>query len=225
MYETLLQLPLFQGLCTDDFTNIIEKVKFHFRNYSDNETIMSQGEVCNQLAFLLEGNLLSKRTDDEHGFRLIETITAPTIIEPYSLFGMYPYYESTYQVQGEAKLLVIDKSYILSELSNYEIFRLNYLNLLSNRAQVNHRKLWNTHIGSLDEKLANFFLIRCLKPEGTKTLQIGMEELAGLINETRINVSRKLNELKEKGIIQLKRKEILIPELAYFLRELQPQSF
>lgn len=222
MYETLLQLPLFQGLCTDDFTCIIEKVKFHFRSYSGNEVIMNQGDACNQLAFLLEGNLLSKRTDDKHGFKLIETITAPAIIEPYSLFGMYPYYESTYQAQEEVKLLVIDKSYILSELSNYEIFRLNYLNLLSNRAQVNQRKLWNTHIGSLEEKLANFFLSRCLKPEGTKTLQIGMEELAGLINETRINVSRKLNELREKNIILLRRKEIHIPEMADFLRELQP---
>ena len=221
MYEALLQLPLFQGLCTDDFTCIIEKVKFHFRSYSGNEIIMNQGEVCNQLAFLLEGNLLSKRTDDKHGFRLIETISAPAIIEPYSLFGMYPYYESTYQAQEEIKLLVIDKSYILSELSNYEIFRLNYLNLLSNRAQVNHRRLWNTHIGSLDEKLANFFSLRCIKPEGVKILQIGMEELAELINETRINVSRKLNDLKEKGIIQLKRKEIFIPELTDFLKELQ----
>ena len=222
MYEALLQLPLFQGLCTDDFTCIIEKVKFHFRSYSGNEVIMNQGDACNQLAFLLEGNLLSKRTDDKHEFKLIETITAPAIIEPYSLFGMYPYYESTYQAQEEVKLLVIDKSYILSELSNYEIFRLNYLNLLSNRAQVNQRKLWNTHIGSLEEKLANFFLSRCLKPEGTKTLQIGMEELAGLINETRINVSRKLNELREKNIILLRRKEIHIPEMADFLRELQP---
>lgn len=222
MYEALLQLPLFQGLCTDDFTCIIEKVKFHFRSYPGNEVIMNQGDACNQLAFLLEGNLLSKRTDDKHGFKLIETITAPAIIEPYSLFGMYPYYESTYQAQEEVKLLVIDKSYILSELSNYEIFRLNYLNLLSNRAQVNQRKLWNTHIGSLEEKLANFFLARCLKPEGTKTLQIGMEELAGLINETRINVSRKLNELREKNIILLRRKEIHIPEMADFLRELQP---
>ena len=222
MYEALLQLPLFQGLCTDDFTCIIEKVKFHFRSYSGNEVIMNQGDACNQLAFLLEGNLLSKRTDDKHGFKLIETITAPAIIEPYSLFGMYTYYESTYQAQEEVKLLVIDKSYILSELSNYEIFRLNYLNLLSNRAQVNQRKLWNTHIGSLEEKLANFFLSRCLKPEGTKTLRIGMEELAGLINETRINVSRKLNELREKSIILLRRKEIHIPEMADFLRELQP---
>ena len=91
MYETLLQLPLFQGLCTDDFACIIEKVKFHFRTYTGNEIIMNQGEICNQLAFLLEGNLLSKRTDDEHGFRLTETITAPAIIEPYSLFGMYPF--------------------------------------------------------------------------------------------------------------------------------------
>lgn len=221
MYETLLQLPLFQGLCTDDFTCIIEKVKFHFRNYSGNEIIMNQGEVCNQLVFLLEGSLLSKKTDDQHGFQLVETITAPSIIEPYSLFGMYPYYESTYQIQGEAKLLVIDKSYILNELSNYEIFRLNYFNLLSNRAQVNHRKLWDTHIGSLDEKLANFFTLRCTRPEGTKTLLIGMEELARLINETRINVSRKLNELREKGIIQLKRKEIFIPEMKDFLKELQ----
>ena len=221
MYETLLQLPLFQGLCTDDFTSIIEKVKFHFRNYSDNEIIMNQGEDCKQLSFLLEGTLSSQRIDEEHGFRLIETITAPAIIEPYSLFGMYPHYESTYQVQEQAKLLVIDKSYILSELSNYEIFRLNYFNLLSNRAQVSHRKLWNTHIGSLNEKLANFFLLRCIKPEGTKKLQIGMEELAELINETRINVSRKLNELREKGIILLKRKEIYIPEMTDFLKELQ----
>ena len=54
-----------------------------------------------------------------------------------------------------------------------------------------------------------------------KILQIGMEELAELINETRINVSRKLNELKEKGIIQLKRKEIFIPDMTDFLKELQ----
>jgi hypothetical protein len=30
MYDTLLQLPLFQGLCKNDFTNIIGKVKLHF---------------------------------------------------------------------------------------------------------------------------------------------------------------------------------------------------
>ena len=42
-------------------------------------------------------------------------------------------------------------------------------------------------------------------------LSITMEELSRLINETRINVSRLLNELQSKELIQLKRKEIVIP--------------
>ena len=33
MFDTLLQLPLFQGLCHEDFTNILEKVKLHFTKH------------------------------------------------------------------------------------------------------------------------------------------------------------------------------------------------
>lgn len=32
MYDKLLQLPLFQGICKNDFTTILEKVKLHFHN-------------------------------------------------------------------------------------------------------------------------------------------------------------------------------------------------
>ena len=32
MFDTLLQLPLFQGLCHEDFTSILDKVKLHFIN-------------------------------------------------------------------------------------------------------------------------------------------------------------------------------------------------
>lgn len=221
MYDTLLQLPLFQGLCKDDFTNIIEKVKFHFRNLKGNDIVVKQGDICNQLIFLLEGSLLSQTIDEEHNFWLSETLNMPFVIEPYSLFGMYPCYNATYQVQGEAKLLIIDKPYILSELSNYEIFRLNYLNILSNRVQVANQKVWNTHIGNIKEKLANFVLLRCIRSDGEKKIHIGMEDLAKLINETRINVSKLLNELQNKQIIQLKRKEIYIPNMDSFIKELQ----
>ena len=30
IFDTLLQLPLFQGLAVEDFTRILEKVKLHF---------------------------------------------------------------------------------------------------------------------------------------------------------------------------------------------------
>ena len=34
MYDTLLQLPLFQGLAHEDFTNILGKVKLHFTKHN-----------------------------------------------------------------------------------------------------------------------------------------------------------------------------------------------
>ena len=213
MYDNLLQLPLFQGLCKDDFTTIIEKVKFHFLNYKENDIIRNQGDTCNQLVFLLSGEITQKVANEEEGYTLSETLHAPHIIEPYSLFGMDTRYTATYLAKTDATLLTIDKAYVYTELNNYEIFRLNYLNILSNRIQVSHKKLWSNHLSSLNEKFVYFLLDRCLKPQGDKVLNITMEDLARIVNETRINVSRMLNDMHQQGLIQLKRKEIYIPAI------------
>ena len=213
MYDNLLQLPLFQGLCKDDFTTIIEKVKFHFLNYKENDIIRNQGDTCNQLVFLLSGEITQKVANEEEGYTLSETLHAPHIIEPYSLFGMDTHYTATYLAKKDATLLTINKAYVNTELHNYEIFRINYLNILSNRIQVSHKKLWSNHMSSLNEKFVYFLLDRCLKPQGDKVLNITMEDLARIVNETRINVSRMLNDMHQQGLIQLKRKEIYIPAL------------
>ena len=52
-----------------------------------------------------------------------------------------------------------------------------------------------------------------MKPEGKKILKIKMEDLASLIDETRINVSKVLNDLQEQRLVQLSRKAISIPAL------------
>lgn len=212
MYDNLLLLPLFQGLSKNEFTSILEKVRFHFLTYQEGETFIRQGEDCHQLCFLLSGTAVVRNTDKEHGYTLSETLASPILIEPQSLFGMQTKYTATYQAQTQVKVLTIDKKYILNELNKYEIFQLNFLNLLSNRVQTAHQKIWNTHVGTLNEKVVHFIALRSQIPGGEKTLQITMEDWAGLIDETRINLSRLLNELQGKGLLQLKRKEFIIPD-------------
>ena len=102
---------------------------------------------------------------------------------------------------------------INNELHKYEIVRINYLNLLSNACQSAHRKLWESHHGTMEAKIAHFLTNRCLKPQGEKVLHITMEDLGSLIDETRMNVSRLLNELQQNELLQLRRKEIYIPSL------------
>ena len=64
-----------------------------------------------------------------------------------------------------------------------------------------YEKLWNSHIGNTEEKILNFLVLRSMKPEGKKILKIKMEDLASLIDETRINVSKVLNDLQEQGLV------------------------
>ena len=107
--------------------------------------------------FLLNGEIISQTTDNQHSYALFETFGSPFVIEPYSLFGMQTNYTATYKARTDINIVTIDKLFVLNELNNYEIFRLNYLNILSNRAQVAYEKLWNSHIGNTEEKNTEFF--------------------------------------------------------------------
>ena len=79
MYDNLLLLPLFQGLSKNEFTSILEKVRFHFLTYQEGETFIRQGEDCHQLCFLLSGTAVVRNTDKEHGYTLSETLALESV--------------------------------------------------------------------------------------------------------------------------------------------------
>ena len=213
MYETLLQIPLFQGLGEDEITRIVGKVKFHFQKYKAGSVIYRRGDFCNDLTFLLKGELMLESTDKENNFILKEFEDAPDLVELYSLFGINASYFSTYTAETDVDLVSINKSFILTELDKYDIFRLNFRNILSNRAQQLHDRLWQSNYSCLETKMVDFLLARCERPFGKKLLKIKMEDFGLIIGETRLSVSKYLNNLEREGLIILRRTEIEIPDL------------
>ena len=213
MYDKLLQLPLFQGLCTSDLTKILEKVRLHFQRFQPGERIYSQGFECDKLSFLLDGTMTAETTDEKSRYTFLEDLDCPHIIEPYSVYGMNTKFDSSYLAKTEVGMVSIDKSYILNMLSEYGIFQLNFINMICNRSQNLRDRIWYTHIGEADMKILNFIAVRSFRPRGRKVMRIRMEDLATLVNETRINVSRALNEFQRLGLAELYRKEVIIPNL------------
>jgi CRP-like cAMP-binding protein len=94
---------------------------------------------------------------------------------------------------------------------------MNFLNMISQRAQQKSSQIWSQRPLTLPEKIVEFLSVRVDNPNGQKILQIKMEDLASIIGETRINVSRTLNSFRERGIIELRRKEIIIPSFRKFI--------
>lgn len=213
MFDTLLQLPLFQGLGPEDFTTIIEKVKLHFVKHRSGETFIQSGRPCDQLLFLLKGAADCHTVSPDGKVVFIEQIEAPYVFEPQSLFGMSTRYVSSYTAHGEVHTVSVSKALVMSELFRYDIFRLNYMNIISNRAQTFYSRLWESVPAETEKKIAHFLLNHTERPHGEKILKVKMEDLATLLDDTRLHVSRALNNLQANQLVTLHRKEIRIPDL------------
>lgn len=210
MFDTLLQLPLFQGLAQEDFTRILEKVKLHFTKHKPGEVLLKEGTGCHELIFVLKGEISSSTTSTDGSFSFVEYLPAPYLIEPYAMFGMNTSYTSTYRARTEVHTVSISKAFVIKELFSYDIFRLNYMNIISNRAQMLQNRLWNIPGYSLEARIAYFILSHAERLSGEKVLKIKMEDLAQVVNETRAGVSKALNGMQERGLIELHRGEIVV---------------
>ena len=102
---------------------------------------------------------------------------------------------------------------IYTELGKYNICRMNLLNILSGRVQQLDSHIWTLKETSLRERIIRFVKGLSDTQTGFKKLSIKMNDLALLMEATRLNVSRELNSLEADGLISLRRKEILIPAL------------
>lgn len=213
MFDTLLLLPLFQGLTIEDLTEIIEKAKLNFVKHKPKALFIEPGQPCKDLTFVLRGTFSKATTEKDGLYSVIETIEGPYLIEPQSLYGMTTHYISSYTAIDEVHTVSISKAFINTLLMQYDIFRINYINIVCNRSQTLNNYIWSTIDNSLDARIAHFFNIHCEKKYGEKTIKIKMDDLANILNDTRTNISRILNNLQNKGVVELRRGEIFIFDL------------
>ncbi len=211
IYDTLLSLPLFQGMSRTDFNSLLQKVRLDFVKFEDQETILSQGDRCRSFVFLLNGTIESSRKGQNGAYTFIERIDSPYLIEPYSMFGLNGQYRRDYVAVGQCSMLMVDKQYVYTELGKYNICRMNLLNILSGRVQQLDSYIWSLDGMDLRERILRFIAGLSDYPNGEKRLQIRMNDLAVLMDTTRLNVSRELNAMQDDGLVVLKRSEILIP--------------
>ena len=97
------------------------------------------------------------------------------------------------------------------------VFRLNMLNSLAANAQRLRHRVWRSAPQSLRNHITRFFFSRCLYPAGPKTFYILMNQLAAELNDSRLDISRTLNQMEDDGLLTLHRGRIEIPMLERLL--------
>lgn len=213
MFERLLTLPIFQGMTMQEISEALAHVRLDFVNYQSGDEIVVQEEPCKNLICIINGEVSSLYHDPKGRFIFSEELPSTRVIEPYNMFGMYQKYSRDYMFQTDGVTLSIERKIAISHVFNSNIVKINMLNIVSNKYQQMHRMLTMMNDDTVEEKITKFILSISSIPKGRKELQIKMQELANIVHETRLNVSKTLNDMNDRGLLRLQRSYIEIPNI------------
>ena len=217
IYDKLLQFPLFQGMSRDDLELVAGHTRLGFMKAAPGKTVISAGDACSHLYFLVSGSLRVETTANDGGYKVEEQMSAPYILQSEAIFGYRQSFTHTFVADQAASLISIDKDEVLRLSEDFLVFRLNLLNLFATHAQKLSRLFWRQPPQSLGERVVRFFAQHCVYPAGPKMFHILMNRLALEVNDSRLDVSRVLNQLQHEGKVVLHRGRVEIPQLERLL--------
>mgnify|MGYP002853072460 FL=1 len=214
MTEKMQMLPLLQGLTLQEFNQLIINLKLDFNQYGEGSTIVGQGERCNSLIYIISGSFEAEYHDDKRALILSETIsTTPHLIEPYNMFGVKRTYERTYTSMDDVSTFSISREFFINKMLSIPILRSNYINYLCNNLRKSKESERFNHPANIEQKMITALRSFCLFDNGEKNVRMTMNDLADMIDETRLNVSGVLNKWKKDKQIELRRYGFTIKNL------------
>jgi len=219
IYDKLLQFTLFQGMSHADLMEVVTHTKLGFQKAVAGKRVVKEGDECTHLIFLVNGMLQCETISDDKNCKVIETMEAPYTLQPERIFGLSQRYASTFKSITDCNFITIDKQEVLLLLETQLVFRLNMLNILATETQRLRHHAWRSAPKTLQQRIIRFFFSRSLHPAGHKTFYLLMNQLAAELNDSRLDISRALNDMQSRGLLTLHRGRIEIPMLERLLMQ------
>lgn len=142
MYEMLMQLPVFQGVSSDQMTHILEVTRFEFKTFREGEVICNSGDYCRGVTFLLSGRLKMVTPVFNNRMHITQVFEAPYTFSMHHLFGADLNAHSTLKAHSDRTgVMLLPKTDFLRLMHENEVPLINVMNMLCTRAQKQHRAI------------------------------------------------------------------------------------
>ncbi len=202
MFETLMNLPLFKGVSYNRLSEIVGSTRLAFLKYLPGETFIYPGDACDSLRFLLSGKAsISISTRDER-FMVTSTLKAPSVVMPEFLFGRSTVYPCKATAIDTLSILSVSKSDFTRLLSTDSVFLFNYLNMISSSAQKGVEGVLSLSSGSLEERIAFWFLSLSQRDSEDLVLSCRQRDLCAVFGVPRSSFIASLESMKDRGILE-----------------------
>ena len=217
MYRQLMQLPLFQGVSTEQITALVEKLPFHFLKFKGGEQVFAAGDMCTHVKFIVSGKVRLETPFTHLRVMMKQTISTPHVLAAEYLFGRETVYPYTAIADGPSGILQLLKSDYIKMINSDKVFLFNILNYLSSGSQRNISTTVSTKDGSVAERLA--VLMDSLVVTGATdiSLQYKQKDLCSMLGTQRTTLISTLDKLQDLEILEYDSNAIRILDLRRLL--------
>ncbi len=214
--------PVLQGVEIQRLSEVFTEVQFQIKKFNKDDLVANQGDEVGALMILLTGSVRGEMTDFSGRMLKIEDIQAPRPLAGAFLFGKQNRYPVDIIANEYAVILVLFKDQFLKLMQLCPIVQLNYLNLISSKAQFLSSKIKFLSFKTLKGKIAHYLLQLEGNEDGFIVIPQTQQAMADLFGAARPSVARAFGQMEEEGILEMKNRQIKVKkrkELLAYLKE------
>lgn len=222
LIDTLRRVPLFTDLSDAELELLADRAAI--RHYRSGEIIFSEGEACSELFIVKEGRVRILKSAANGRQQLLSIERMGNTLSELSVFDGSPY-SATAEAASATSLLCVQADRFRKICRQCPEVALKVIKVLGFRlrrmAALVEELSFSTVRSRLVAQLVR--LARESGTQGTHGIEIELlennEELAARLGTVRELVSRNLGRLHNEGLIEVRRRRIIIPDLAALKRE------
>ena len=215
--ETLALTQLFSGLTHELFHEYCTKMAI--RVVWKGEVLVNEGDVCTGIGMIVDGQLAMQKYTSGGDFATLALLGPGEVFGEYLIFGTRKTYTTAIEAVTNSKIIFITRDMLMHLLGNSPAIMSNFLRILSDRVQMQNRRISLLSQKSLRQKIANYLLelLRdLLEKEGEtpKTarqlvstqaveLPVSKEVVSRLLAMPRPSFSRELIAMERDGLIRV----------------------
>lgn len=209
MYAILTDCPLFRGLGQDRIKELLEDRQFSVDSFKDGDVIARRDVAYSGLMIVLEGGVRGEHLDTDGKVVGIYDISAPQLISPAYLFGGYNRLPIDVIADGDVKIMTLHRGIIFELMQENMIIMSNFIDIISNRANMLTRKMYFLSFKSLKDKLVRY--IAGHTGDGSRSFEMAdMNELSEYFDASRISIQEVLDGMVKSGVISLSGRKLTV---------------
>lgn len=176
---------------------------YHYKQYHKGQMIYQSGDLCAYLDYIVWGKATIQHITYEGQVMTLASFHKDQTLGTSRLFSDNHHYPMSIIAEEDIKLLRIEKNEVLKLCQKHEDFLKWLLNDMAQKSDLLSMRIKNQSFMTIENQIY-IFLSQKANDQGEINLDISKKQWAESLGVSRTSLSRVLQTMKEKGILDYK---------------------